>query len=95
MFKQNSLLAISILALAACGGGDDDKSGGETAEFDRNPYPSTYTPRPSETVFITNATVLDGVGNLIENGSVLLEDGRIAAVGEDIKAPDGASTIDA
>jgi imidazolonepropionase-like amidohydrolase len=95
MIRQNSLLAISILALAACGGGDDEKAGGDTAAFDRNPYPSTYTPRPSETVFIANATVLDGVGNLIENGSLLLEDGRIAAIGADIEAPDGATTIDA
>lgn len=95
MFRQIGLLAISMLALAACGGGDDEKAGEETAGFDRNPYPSTYAPRPSETVFITNATVLDGIGNLIENGSVLLEDGRIAAVGADLEAPDGATTIDA
>ena len=95
MVRQNSLLALFALALVACGGADKDSSGEERAGIDRDPYPSTYTPRPSETVFITNATVLDGVGNLIENGSVLLEDGRIAAVGADIEAPDGARRIDA
>jgi len=95
MFRQISLLAISMLALAACGGGDDKTTTEDTAAFDRYPYPSTYTPRPSETVLITNATILDGVGNKIEDGSILLEDGRIAAIGADLEAPDGASTIDA
>ena len=39
--------------------------------------------------------ILDGIGGMIEGGSVLLQDGRISAIGEDITAPDGADTIDA
>jgi len=95
MIKQNGVMALAVLALAACGGGDDKGNSSENAAINADPYPSTYVPRASQTVFVTNATVLDGVGNLIENGSVLIENGRIAAIGTDISAPDGAETINA
>ncbi len=48
------------------------------------------------TILFTNATVWtnDTVG-ILQNASVLLEDGKIAAVGKDITAPEGAAIIDA
>ena len=49
----------------------------------------------SSTVLITNATVLTGAGGRIDNGSVLMEGGKITAVGVDLEAPEGASVIDA
>lgn len=98
MARMRNSFAISALAfvLAACGGGGEDN--GDNAEaiaFDKNPYPSTYTPRTSSTVLITNATILDGIGGKIEGGSVLLQDGRISAIGTELEAPEGAETIDA
>lgn len=62
-----------------------------------DPFPSTYAPYPSETVLITGATLLTGTGERIDNGAVLMQDGRIAAVGaaDGVAAPDGAATIDA
>lgn len=62
-----------------------------------DPFPSTYTPYPSETVLITGATLLTGTGERIDNGAVLMQDGRIAAVGaaDGVAAPDGVQTIDA
>lgn len=92
-----AVAALSALSLAACGdnAGSADKARSDAAGFDKNPYPSTYTPRASETVLISNATILDGVGGLIENGSILLQDGKISAVGENLEAPEGAATIDA
>ena len=45
------------------------------------PYPSTYTPLASNPVLITNATLLTGTGERIDNGSLLLNEGRIAAIG--------------
>lgn len=100
MTRRNSVLAAGAVAfaLAACGGSGDGNGGSEDAAIDRNPYPSTYIPRPSETVLITNATILDGAGGLIEGGSVLISDGRISAIGalgEDIATPEGTSTLDA
>ncbi|HEX2252506.1 MAG TPA: amidohydrolase [Thermoanaerobaculia bacterium] len=50
---------------------------------------------PSVTTLITGATVLTGTGERIDGGSVLLADGRIAAVGRDLQAPSGARVVDA
>ncbi|MEO9968409.1 MAG: amidohydrolase [Hyphomonadaceae bacterium] len=95
MFKQSGLVVLAAVMLVACGGGSDQDEPKVSGAINLDPYPSTYTARPSSTVLIHNATVLDGVGNQTENGSVLIEDGRIAAVGTDIEAPEGAETIDA
>ena len=47
------------------------------------------------TIFIQNATVLTVTHGNIEHGSILIRDGKIAAVGADLKAPEGAAIIDA
>jgi len=44
---------------------------------------------------ITNATVWTGLSEPIENGVVVVEDGRITAVGDEVVVPDGVETIDA
>jgi imidazolonepropionase-like amidohydrolase len=49
----------------------------------------------SNVTLIRNATVLTITHGTIESGSVLIRDGKIAAVGKDIKAPEGANIIDA
>lgn len=46
-------------------------------------------------VFIANATILTVTKGTIANGSILITNGKIAAVGKDLKAPSGAKTIDA
>jgi imidazolonepropionase-like amidohydrolase len=46
-------------------------------------------------VFIQNATILTVTHGTIEHGSILIRDGKIAAVGTNMKAPDGATVIDA
>jgi len=61
----------------------------------RDAFSSTYVPHESGATLIVDATVLDGRGGRIENGDVLIENGRIASVGEDIQAPDGATVIEA
>ncbi|MCB2112039.1 MAG: amidohydrolase [Parvularculaceae bacterium] len=61
-----------------------------------DPFPSTYEPYPSVTTLIRGATVLTGAGERIDNGSVLIENGKIAGVGgADLAAPEGANVIDA
>ena len=62
-----------------------------------DPYPSTYEPYAGGAVLITGATILTGTGEQIENGAVLLQDGKIAAIGAagEITAPDGATEVDA
>src|SRR5579863_9825289 len=49
----------------------------------------------SNTVFIQNATILTVTHGNIEHGSILIRDGKIADVGADLKAPEGATVIDA
>jgi imidazolonepropionase-like amidohydrolase len=60
-----------------------------------NPYPSTYKPLPSRTTLIRNATILTAAGPAIERGSVLLRDGKIVAVGQDVNVPADALVIEA
>src|ERR1700723_955884 len=47
------------------------------------------------TIFIQNATVLTVTHGNIEHGSILIRDGKIAAVGADLQAPEGGAIIDA
>jgi imidazolonepropionase-like amidohydrolase len=49
----------------------------------------------SGAILIQNATILTITHGNIEHGSILIRDGKIAAVGTDLKAPDGATVIDA
>ena len=50
--------------------------------------------KPNVTL-IKNATILTITHGNIEHGSILIRDGKIAEVGADIKAPEGATVIDA
>jgi len=82
-----------IAALAACtllATGCD-----KTAE-DNGPAPfeSRYEALPSETTLITGATVLTGAGERLDNGDVLLVDGKISEVGTGLSA-EGAVVVDA
>jgi len=49
---------------------------------------------PTDSILIRNATVLTVSKGTIENGSVLIQDGKIAAVGKNINAPAGATIVD-
>jgi imidazolonepropionase-like amidohydrolase len=60
-----------------------------------NPYASTYQPLPSRATLIRNATILTGAGPMVQGGSILLQDGKIAAIGQTVSAPADAAVIDA
>lgn len=49
----------------------------------------------AETIFIHNARIVPVVGPTIENGCLLIKDGRISAIGPGLTPPAGAETIDA
>ena len=44
---------------------------------------------------VTNGTVVTVTSGTIENGTVLVEDGKIKAVGAGLEIPEGAEVIDA
>src|SRR5581483_10535383 len=67
---------------------------GGTSSPNANPFPSTYKPFPSRTTLIRNVTIMTAAGPSIANGSVLLRDGKIAAVGTSIAAPADAVVSD-
>jgi imidazolonepropionase-like amidohydrolase len=56
---------------------------------------ATAMPASSQTIAVTGAEVHIGNGTVIESGTVLMVDGRIAAVGPAVTIPPGARTIDA
>ncbi|MDG1418403.1 MAG: amidohydrolase [Maricaulis sp.] len=105
LLKRSVALA-SVLALAACSGSGGDNTSSDNAasgdadetqivRHDTNPYPSTYVPSPSGVTLIRGATIFDGTGGRIDNGDLLVEDGRIAAIGQNLDSPDGATIVDA
>ncbi|MDQ3551348.1 MAG: amidohydrolase family protein [Bacteroidota bacterium] len=57
----------------------------------------TVYPAPAQTapVVITNATVHTGNGQTLQNASVVIEMGKITAVGTSVNLPSGATTINA
>jgi len=64
--------------------------------YSRDPFPSTYHRYPGAVTAITGATVFDGEGGRIDNGTVVLADGLVQAVGgPDTAIPAGATRIDA
>jgi hypothetical protein len=60
-----------------------------------NAYQSTYKPFPSRTTLIRNVTILTAAGPIIERGSILLQNGKVAAIGQAVTAPPDALVIDA
>ncbi|MEZ4424340.1 MAG: amidohydrolase family protein [Gemmatimonadota bacterium] len=52
-------------------------------------------PLAAQTIAITGGQVHTGTGEVIENGTVVLVDGRIAAVGANATVPTGATRVDA
>ena len=57
--------------------------------------PMTGPYREDDVLAITGATVLTMAGETIENGTVVVRDGRIARVGSGVRVPSGAHVIDA
>jgi len=57
-------------------------------------YPSTYRVPQSAPTLIRNATVLTGTGTSLDNADVLIVEGKIQAVGQNLQAPPQSRIID-
>jgi imidazolonepropionase-like amidohydrolase len=66
----------------------------DTFSVDRPQYPSTYRRHEYPPVVIRNATILTAAGQEIANGSILIRDGRIVALGTSVEAPADAIVVD-
>jgi imidazolonepropionase-like amidohydrolase len=60
-----------------------------------DPYPSTYSPATARPVLIQGATILVGNGARLDETDVLIENGKISAVGVGLAVPANAEVIDA
>jgi imidazolonepropionase-like amidohydrolase len=94
---RTALCALASLVLAGCAG---KQAGAPAPTPDQStatpqPFPSTYKPLPSRTTIIRNATIMTAIGPVIQNAALLMKDGKIAAVGGDVRAPADAAVIDA
>jgi imidazolonepropionase-like amidohydrolase len=94
-------LPLALMACAAPNGGKVKPSPPAVATKPvvkaEAPFPSTYKPYPSVPTLIRGATIFDGEGGRIDNGAVLLQGGKIAAVAgslADMDIPADVVTID-
>ena len=110
--KRWKLISLAALMAAACATGAETTTApvaDQTASpsqpmkamptriaYNPDPYPSTYKPLPNDDVLIRNATVFDGLGGELKGGAVLIQGGKITAVGTEasMTMPAGIRTID-
>ena len=85
------VLAPALGANAGLAKAKDEKTAPAPA-WNENPYPSTYRAYPGEPVAIVGATVFDGAGGRIDNGTVLVADGKVEAIGDAALAVPAGST---
>jgi imidazolonepropionase-like amidohydrolase len=68
---------------------------GATGATETNLKSNISNLRSPNEILIRNATIMTASHGTIENGSILIRGGKIAAVGKDVKAPASATVIDA
>ena len=86
-------LAAAFL-LAGCAA-SQDKPKEPPIAINEDPYPSTYVRYPGVPTVIRHATVFDGDGRRFDNGTVVLANGVVQAVGgPEVPSPPGALEID-
>jgi len=83
-----SIAIIAALGLSAC----DNRA--PYLAINKNPYPSTYAALPNSDMLIKNATVLTGKGQRLNATDVLIQAGKISAIGQNLTDPN-AKVIDA
>jgi len=91
-FVQAALAAAFLLAGCAA---SQDKPKEPPIAINEDPYPSTYVRYPGVPTVIRHATVFDGDGRRFDNGTVVLANGVVQAVGgPEVPSPPGALEID-
>jgi imidazolonepropionase-like amidohydrolase len=94
--SRASLFVTGIVLLSGCAAATSGaRAAADSLSALRPQYVSTYVRHPSQPVVIRNATILTAAGPEISRGSILLQDGKIAAVGSNVTAPADAVVVDA
>lgn len=89
---STAVLATALAASLACGGALSAPAA--KSRFATDPYPSTYRVIAAPPVLISNATVLTGTGARLDGSDVLLQDGKVVAVGAGLQVPANAVRVD-
>ena len=90
-----ALIAASGVVLLGCTKNEEPpKQQKPLVEINPDPFPSRYQPLKSETTAITNVSILDGIGGMITKGTVIMENGDIKALGQNITIPQGINLVD-
>jgi imidazolonepropionase-like amidohydrolase len=90
-----ALAVFTAVSLSGCAALEPPKKNAPAIHIDEDPFPSTYAPYPSVPTAIRGATVYDGEGGQIADGTVILADGKVHAIGgPDLPIPAGAQLID-
>src|SRR3954470_12235326 len=63
-------------------------------KFPNDQFASTYKPLPSRPTIIRGATILTGTDRELASASILLQDGKIAAIGQKVPEPPNVVVID-
>ena len=72
-----TIALLAAAGLVACGEGKVEQA--------KEPFASRYQPLPAETTLITNATILTGTGERLDDADILLVDGRIENIGTGLR----------
>ena len=75
-----SALAITLAACTTTGSADKQNASAAQATTD-TPFPSTYKPYPGTPTALVGATIFDGKGGRIDNGTVFFSGGKIVSIG--------------
>jgi imidazolonepropionase-like amidohydrolase len=96
--SNRGLTALALAAgalLSGCAAFEGKPKPAAPIFVNEDPYPSTYVRYPGVLTVIRHATVFDGDGRRIDNGTVVFADGVIQAIGgPDLASPAGALEID-
>jgi imidazolonepropionase-like amidohydrolase len=96
MIRPLAAALVAALAIGAAQAAPPESSASSTSQsrFTQDPYPSTYQRIAAAPVLISGATVLTGTGQRLDGADVLLQDGKVVAVGSGLQAPAGATRVD-
>ncbi|MBX7528142.1 amidohydrolase [Qipengyuania vesicularis] len=101
--KRFATLALTA-SLAACATNGTDSRTASASEGDwsapkgrdgSEPFPSTYRRYPGSPTALVGATIYDGAGGRIDNGTVLFRDGEVVAIGDGSLSTEGYERVDA
>jgi len=83
--KRSVMTALSAgfisLTLTACLPNDKQDA---KVSINKNPYPSTYQAMPSQPTLFTNATILTGTGQRLDDADIYIAEGKVQQVGKDL-----------